>query len=217
MSEERYISRQIAKYATNKKLIEFTDKLSLPPTESYAHIQANGDKDTKGNTIYSNIGITMLDYTNGTGDNTVSVEANIFSDELMFVLSKLNQGVENFRMSQDKIFGEPDQDGRCKVTKLMVTRAVKDNKGQLRNFPWFIQIENGTGIKEKNPSTGGFFIKANSYKVNTKVYINLNDIDMYKLLSRVASYVSVWELTYAPRQVRAAKEILLQTAKEKEA
>lgn len=214
MSEGRYISRQIAKYATNKKLIEFTDKLSLPPAESYAHVQANGDKDTNGNTIYSNIGITMLDYTNGTGDHTVCVEANIFSDELMFVLSKLNQGVENFRMSQDKIFGEPDKEGRSKVTKLLVTRAAKDNKGQVRNFPWFIQIENGTGIKEKNPSTGGFFIKANSYQADTKVYINLNDFDMYKLLSRVESYVSVWELTYAPKQVRIAKEMLLQNAKE---
>ena len=44
MSEERYFSRQIAKYATSKKLIEFNDKLRLPPLEYYAHVQASGDK-----------------------------------------------------------------------------------------------------------------------------------------------------------------------------
>ena len=116
MSEEIYISRQIAKYATDKKLIEFNDKMRLPPVECYAHIQATGDKNKDGKNVNSLIGITMLDYSKGTGDNTVSVEANIAPDELMYVFSKLNQGVERFEMTQDKIFGEPDEKDRCSVT-----------------------------------------------------------------------------------------------------
>lgn len=216
MGEEINISRQIARYMTSKKLIEFRDKLSLPPTANYAHVQANGDKDENGNTIYSNIGIIMLDYSNGTGKNTVSVEANISSDELMFVFAKLNQGVEEFRLSQDKIFGEPDEKGRCKVTKLLIIRAVKDTKGKPRALPWFIQMENGTGIKEKNTNTGGYYIKADSYVMDKKAFINLTDMDMYKVLSRVSSYVSIWELTYAPKQLRMAKELLLQKARESE-
>ena len=62
MSEDLFISRQIAKYATNKKLIEFTDKMRVPPVDFYAHVQANGDKDKNGNNINSLIGITLLDY-----------------------------------------------------------------------------------------------------------------------------------------------------------
>ena len=106
MSEERFISRQISKYATTKKLIEFNDKMRLPPVEYYAHVQATGDKNHEGKNVTSLIGITMLDYSNGTGDKTVSVEANITPDELMYIFSKLNQGVEKFEMAQDKIFGE---------------------------------------------------------------------------------------------------------------
>ena len=118
-----YISRQIVKYATSGKLIEFTDKLNLPPVTTYAHVQASGDKDDKGKGIYSNIGIIMLDYSKGTGDKTVSVEANISSDDLMYVFEKLKIGLKNFQLPpQDKIFGESDADGKSKVTKLLIKR-----------------------------------------------------------------------------------------------
>lgn len=213
MSEKRYVSWQIAKYATDKKLIEFIDKLKLPPVELYAHVQANGDKDANGNTLYSNIGIKLLDYTNGTGDKTVSVEANISSDALMFVFSKLQQGVNTFSMQEDKIFGEPNEKGRCKVTKLSIVRMFKgEGKNEIK-YPWNVKVENGTGIKERNSKTGGTYIQSNSFVKDAEVSVFLNDRDFFKLLSRVSSYVSVWEVTYAPRQLRAAKEII-QNARE---
>ena len=206
---DEFVSRQIVKYATSKKLIEFNDKMKLPPVQYYAHIQACGDKDEEGKNISSLIGIKLLDYTNGTGDKTVSVEANIAPDELMYVLSKLKQSVEMFDFAQDKIFGEPDENGLCNVSKLLIKRAPKDNTGKPRNFPWYIQIENGKGEKATRSDTGGIYMKANSFKAGSKVFININDVDMFKILSRISSYVSVWELTYAPKQVRAAREMLL--------
>lgn len=212
MSE--YISRQIAKYATSNKLIEFIDKLNLPPMTTYAHVQANGDKDDKGKAIYSNIGITMLDYSNGTGDSKISVEANISSDDLMFVFEKLKIGLKNFQLpSQDKIFGEPDADGKSKVTKLLIKREHMKGTEESK-YPWYIQIENGTGIKATNTATGGTYIKSGSYRCEAKVYINLADLDMYRLLSRVQSYVSVWELTYAPKQIRLAKDFIAHSGEE---
>ena len=45
MSEQNYISRQITVYKTDKKLIEFIDKLKPAPTDFYAHIHSFGDKD----------------------------------------------------------------------------------------------------------------------------------------------------------------------------
>ena len=214
MSEERFISRQISKYATTKKLIEFNDKMRLPPVEYYAHVQATGDKNHEGKNVTSLIGITMLDYSNGTGDKTVSVEANITPDELMYIFSKLNQGVEKFEMSQDKIFGEPDEKGKCSVTKLKIIRATVDTAGKPRNYPWFIQIENGKGIKAVNTKSGGTYIQPKSYVEEAKVNININDFDMFKLLSRVQSFINTWELTYAPQRIRQAKEIVFNNAKE---
>lgn len=216
MSEEKYISKQIAKYATTKKLIEFNDKLRLPPLECYAHVQATGDKNQEGKNVNSLIGITMLDYSKGTGDKTVTVDANISPDELMYVYSKLNQGVEKFEMSQDKIFGEPDGTGKCRVTKLKIMRATVDAEGKKRNYPWYIQIENGKAVKAKNEKSGGSYIKANTYTEEAKVSVNINDFDFYKMLSRVQSYINVWELTYAPKRIRQAKEIMFNNAKENE-
>lgn len=214
MSEERFISRQISKYATTKKLIEFNDKMRLPPVEYYAHVQATGDKNHEGKNVTSLIGITMLDYSNGTGDKTVSVEANITPDELMYIFSKLNQGVEKFEMSQDKIFGEPDEKGKCSVTKLKIIRATVDTAGKPRNYPWFIQIENGKGIKAVNSTSGGSYIQPKSYVEESKVSININDFDLFKLLSRVQSFITAWELTYAPQRIRQAKEIVFNNTKE---
>ena len=212
MGEERFISRQIVKYATTKKLIEFNDKLRLPPVDNYAHVQATGDKNREGKNVTSLIGIKMLDYSNGTGAKTVSVEANISPDELMYVFSKLNQGVEKFEMTQDKIFGEPDASGKCSVTKLKIIRATVDAKGKPRNYPWFIQIENGKGVKVVNSTSGGSYIQPKSYVEEAKVYININDFDLFKLLSRVQSFINVWEVTYVPQRIRKAKEILLLNA-----
>lgn len=213
MCEERFIHKQIAKYATSKKLIEFNDKMKLPPVEYYGHIQATGDKDESGKNQTSLIGIKLLDYTNGTGDKSVLVEANMAPDEIMYVFSKLKQGKETFELLADKIFGTPDEKGRCLVSKLVIKRAPKDAKGNVRNYPWFIQIENGTGVKETRSDNGGIYMKPNSFESTAKVYININDFDMFKLLSRVSSFVSVWELTYAPKRIREAKEIM-ENAKE---
>lgn len=214
MSGEVYISRQIAKYATDKKLIEFNDKMRLPPVECYAHIQATGDKNKDGKNVNSLIGITMLDYSKGTGNNTVSVEANITPDELMYVFSKLNQGVERFEMTQDKIFGEPDENGQCSVTKLRIARANVDAKGKTRNYPWFVQVENGKAVKAKNEKSGGSYIKANTYVVGSKVFVNINDFDMFKLLSRIQSFINAWECTYSPDRIRQAKQIAAKNMKE---
>lgn len=214
MNEEIFISRQISKYATTKKLIELNDKMRLAPIEYYGHVQATGDKNQEGKNVTSLIGITMLDYSKGTGDKTVSVEANVTPDELMYIFSKLNQGAEKFEMNQEKIFGEPDASGKCNVTKLKIIRIGIDPAGNKRDYPWFIQIENGKGIKAINSTSGGSYIKPKSYTEEAKVYININDFDMFKLLSRAQSFINAWEMTYAPQRIKRAKEIMFNNLKE---
>ena len=70
MSEQNYISRQITVYKTDKKLIEFIDKLKPAPTDFYAHIHSFGDKDEEGVKQTSCIGIVLQDYSKGTGKQT---------------------------------------------------------------------------------------------------------------------------------------------------
>lgn len=208
MSEGTYINKQITKYMTTKKLLEFNDKLRLPPLEYYAHVHANGDKNSSGKNVTSLIGITMLDYSNGKGDKTVSVEANITPDDLMFVLDNIRRGAQTYENSQDKIFGEPDKDGKCQVTKLSIKRSPN------MNYPWCIEIENGKGVKEKNAQTGGSYIKSGTYTKEASVKLNLTDYDLYKQLWRVEQYINIWGLTYVPQRIRQAKEIVAKNTKE---
>jgi len=208
MSEGIFIKKQITKYVTTQKLLEFNDKLRLPPLEYYAHVHANGDKNDKGKNVTSLIGITMLDYSNGTGDKTVSVEANIAPDDLMFILMNIRKGTATFETKQEKIFGEPDKDGKFQVTKLTITRSPN------MNYSWGIEIENGKAEKAKNAKTGGSYIKAGTYTKDAIVKINLNDYDLYKQLWRVEQYINIWGLTYVPQRIRQAKEIMAKNAKE---
>ena len=63
--------------------------------------------------------------------------------------------------------------------------------------------------KEKaKKENGGIFIKGNSYKEEEKVYVNINDLDFFKLLSRVSSYVRAWEATIAPMVITEGKQAI---------
>lgn len=207
MSEKNYVSRQISVYKTDKKLIEFIDKLKPAPYDHYAHIHSLGDKDEDGVRQISCIGMILQDYSKGTGDNTIRVTANISPDEAEYMLIQVTNGVSEFEFKQEKIFGEPDESGKSKVTKLRVVRASKGKDGKPRNFPWYVEIANGTGEKAKKEN-GGIFIKGNSYKEEEKVYVNINDLDFFKLLSRVSSYVRAWEATIAPMVITEGKQAI---------
>ena len=207
MNEQTYISRQISVYMTDKKLVEFLDKLKPAPTEYYAHIHSFGDKDEDGVKQISCVGIILQDYSNGTGKKTVRVSANISPDEAEYIFLQVKNGVEDFRFEQDKIFGENDENGRAKVTKLRLARAAKSKNGEPRKYPWYIEIGNGTGVKVKSDK-GGYFIKGESYKENAKVYINISDLDFFKLMLRVSRYIENWEAAIAPILIPAGKQAL---------
>ena len=76
MSQYR-IQNQIAVYKTNKKLVEFNDKLKAAPVEYYGHIHAQGEKLNDGSRPRSCIGMILQDYSKGTGENTIRVMANL--------------------------------------------------------------------------------------------------------------------------------------------
>lgn len=189
---EEYISRQISVYKNNKVLIEFQDKLKAASIPTYAHIHADGELGPDGKKRHSLIGIQMIDYSNGTGANSKIVNVNISPEEAKFILSRITAGFQSYTFQQDKIFGEKDKDGFSSVTKIRIIRAEKDNKGNVRNLPWYIEVENGKGIPMKNAS-GGTYMKSGSYVRKNMVYANLSDMELFQLLSRVSSYIDAWE------------------------
>ena len=97
--EDNRIQNQIAIYMTNKKLCEFTDKLKPAPIEYYAHMHAQGEEQADGIRAYSCIGVVLQDYSNGTGDKTVRVTANLSPGFFPFVLSRMLRN--SFLMQKD--------------------------------------------------------------------------------------------------------------------
>lgn len=197
------ISRQIAVYKTDKKLLEFNDKLNQAPLGSYAHIHAQSDDDGSGKRLYSLIGLVLQDYTNKNND-TVRVAANITPDEAQYIYSKVNAGVESFEFSSEKIFGEKDDSGYSRVTKLRIARAALGSNNEPRKYPWYIEVENGKGISVKN-ANGGSYCKSGSFTDGIKVFLNLYDMDFFRLMNRVSSYITIWEAQYGAQIMIAGR------------
>ena len=203
-TNEDYISNQIAVYKNSKTLLEFQDKLKVAPITSYAHIHASGETGADGRRMHSLIGILMKDYSKGTGDKAITVCANISPNEAKFILSRLTAGFSEYTFQQDKIFGDKDEDGYARVSKVRIIRATKDNKGTVRKLPWYVEVENGKGIPQKN-ANGGTYMKPNSFVSTGKVYANLSDLYLFDLVSSVSSSIDCWEHAIGPALITKAK------------
>ena len=203
------IQPQIAIYMTNKKLCEFNDKLKAAPVEYYGHLHAQGEKVEGERSQRSCIGIVLQDYSNGTGNKTVRVSANLSPEFFAYALSRVSLGVELFEFYEEKIFGDPDKEGKSMVTKVSVKRASVGQDGKPRNYPWCVIVENGRAIKE-GTQTGGVHMKKGSYQKERSVFVNINDYDFFRLMQQTTRYINAWELTNGPKKIREAMQLMEQ-------
>ena len=207
--DDNRIQPQIAIYMTNKKLCEFNDKLKAAPVEYYGHLHAQGEKVEGERSQRSCIGIVLQDYSNGTGNNTVRVSANLSPEFFAYALSRVSLGVELFDFYEEKIFGDPDKEGKSMVTKVSIKRASVGQDGKPRNYPWCVIVENGRAIKE-GTQTGGVHMKKGSYQKERSVFVNINDYDFFRLMQQTTRYINAWELTNGPKKIREAMQIMEQ-------
>lgn len=192
-------SRQIAVYKTDKALLELIDNLKPSCDRFPAHIHAAGEKEE--NKERSLIRLQMVDYANGTGEDSVKVYANISPEEAVFLYAKVYCGVENFSFSADKIFGKAEEEGRSIVTKLYIARYAKDKSGKPRKYPWYVGIQNGTGVPQRNKN-GGTFCQEDSYMKQKEAAVYLSDLDMFKLFCRADAWIRAFETEHAWRKRR---------------
>ena len=149
------------------------------------------------------IGLVLQDYSKGTGNNTVRVTANLAPEFFAYALSRVSLGVEFFDFYEEKIFGEPDQQGKSAVTKVSIKRASVGKDGKPRNYPWCVMVENGRAVKEST-QTGGIHMKKGSYQMERSVFVNINDYDFFRLMQQTTRYIQAWELTMGPKRIREA-------------
>ena len=130
--------------------------------------------------------------------------ANISPEQCQWIYSVLNRGDNDFNFNQEKIIASVRENGVSPVTKLTIARATVGSDGQKRNYPWYIKIENGTGIPAVT-TTGGTMIQKNSYKMEKTAFINLNDMDMFCMLHSTISFINVWEIKHGCELLRQSQ------------
>ena len=192
-------SWQIAVYKTDKALLELCDSLKPSSRLFPAHIHACGEKAEGGER--SLIRVNMLDYSKGTGENAIFASDNLTPEDVRYIYSALFSHLLGFDFRQEKIFGEPDENGYSIVRKMTVARYDTDSQGRARRYPWYVEIQNGIGIPAYN-ANGGTYCQKDSYQCLQKVALFLNDRDMFALFARAEAYIRAFELEYAFRQNR---------------
>lgn len=207
---DEYINRQIAVYKTSKGLIEFIDKLKPASVYNYAKIHAGTDEKWNNKRLVSCIGIRIGNYAEKPAKY---VEANVSPEDIKILYqyaSKAMFGKNLYQtlLKEEKIIAAAidKESGLAPVTKLIISRQQKDNKGNLRKNPIIIQIENGSGIPVKT-STNGTACKSGSYKLDKKLFISQKDIDFYKLVSDVYRFLNVWEISNGSRLYQKMKKL----------
>ncbi|MFR1953642.1 MAG: hypothetical protein ACLS21_10815 [Lachnospiraceae bacterium] len=102
------ITDQICKIQTDKKLIAFYDKLLTTTYNSFAQLHAKGEYVENGHKAHSLIGISIQDYSSGTGDRNIITRFHLAPEQIQFLLTRITAGFPEFEWSQSKIFGNPD-------------------------------------------------------------------------------------------------------------
>jgi hypothetical protein len=201
------ITGQIAVHKTDKKLLEFIDNLNPAPVQDYAAIHAGAVRpcEKDGQRVYSVIRIVAQDYSRK-GEPSVRVKANISPEEALYFSQMAKNGVEKFIWSAVKIFGSPDKDGYCPMTKLWIRRVQNSANQETLSHPWKVDIENGKGRKSQGKN-GGAFCQSGSYVLEKKVFLNFTDCEFFKLMRAVERFISIWEMVHGAPIIREGRKM----------
>ena len=210
------ISEQICKIQTDKKLIALYDRLRYAACTNYAQLHAKGEYSENNRKIHSLIGITLQDYSKGTGEQNIIARFNLEPEQIQFFLTRITAGFQEFEWNSEKIFGEPDPQGYSTAQKFYISRHAFDKNGNPMKRPWYIQIQNGRGIKVQN-ANGGSYMQGKSFTAQKTAFIQLLDMELYMLLKRADSYITNWESWIAPSLIQNGKQMYANQAAQRQA
>ena len=190
----------MSSFTNNKAVIELINKLQPATPGKGSHLHRFKEKDGQGKSMLSSlVGINIVDYH---VDPSVFVEENLTPSQVreLYYEAIMKRKEYTFSGNGQKIFGEPDQDGLCKVRVIYINRQMsytQNGKVINKNYPWKVRIQNGRGVKEKNAVTGGYTCKEGTFRCEKKAEINLSDGDFFALFDKAVNYINAWEQYYA--------------------
>lgn len=184
---DKKISRQISVHKGKGSLLELNNCMKPASPWFPWHMHAEGMEDEEGTSL---IRFVMVDYSKK--KENVSVYANVAPEHVKYFFIQMVRGVEEFSFSQQKIFRESPDSQKGTVTYFSISRHEYNLNGEKRNYPWYVEIQNGTGIVEKTRN-GGQHCRKGSYEVKKKAAIYLTDVDIFVLFCRADSVIKAFE------------------------
>lgn len=181
------VSKQISVHKGKGSLLEINNCMKTASPWFPWHMHAEGMEDEEGTSL---IRFVMVDYSKG--KKSVSVYANVAPEYVKYFFVQMLRGVEEFSFSQQKIFQKSPDSLEGAVTYFMISRHEYNSSGEKRNYPWYVEIQNGTGIVEKTRN-GGQHCKKGTYEVKKRAAIYMTDIDIFVLFCRADSVIKAFE------------------------
>ena len=167
------VSKQICVHKTQNTLLEFNSFLRMAEPKDFWHFHEDFASD------YSRIRAVMVDYSK---EDSISVYANLSPEIIKYLYSRIWNNVQEFKFFQQKIFCEDKNSNTGRVTVFSIQRKVRNNKGEVLNYPWVVRIQNGTGVAMHN-ANGGQYCKKDSYRKEKEVTIQLKDEEIFTLFA----------------------------------
>ena len=188
------MAEAIYTYKTGRSLVELQDCL-IPAAPCYArrlHAFPVKGEETK---LYSRFKFLLIDYSKGSGENSVCVDVNITAETLIFLFWQYKYAIQtgNFAYTEEKIMPNNDL-----VKKLTIRRAKTNSKGEVLRNPWSISAESGKGQKAYTKE-GGTYLKPGTYQKERSVYVSLSDKDMFLLLNEGRRRLEDFETYYGSK------------------
>lgn len=196
-------TRQITKSNSKTKLIEFNDWLQVNDFS-----QESGVMKSTIHNKFSRIRITIVDWTNGKGENAVVVNHNITPVMMKTIAQLILSGdIEMFQQTdkyskrtgffEQKIdHRNKDGQGYSPVSRLNIRYQPN------MNSPWTITIENGKGIAVIS-DIGGVSIKSGSYQELRSATIYLSKAEMIAKMIEIRDYIVAFEQSHIQEMLAA--------------
>lgn len=191
---------QITVYKTGKGLLEANDALLRAHPNYWRHIHSRKSKDEQKNVIEeheSGIFLNAKDYSSGTGEKAKDAYMFIPATDLKYIHRQVFIEKTGELYKAEKI-GKNIEGGKSVVTKIVIARYNTDAQGNIKNLPYSIHIENGTGQKAKNRN-GGTYCKGGSYQCKKEVNINMSDLDCFTFFEEIYTLIRSFEQEYSYR------------------
>lgn len=108
----------------------------------------------------------------------------------------------DFAYTQDRVhaFGTVKEGDLVPVQRLSISHQTFRNDGQLGNYPWTFKILNAKAPVHFQ-KTGATTFSSSGMIEKQEAFIQVSDADMYRMMSRICHFVSVWEMTVASQVV----------------